>query len=367
MIIVGVSGGVDSIVLLDILYKKGYRIVVAHVNYNKRIDSYKDALVIEEYIRNKDIIFETLQVNHYTNENFQAQARKIRFDFYVNLMSKYQATSVHLAHHKDDFIETYLFKQRRKGSYNYYGIKQEDWYQDIMIYRDLIDWYKEDIIAYAFEHRLAYHEDSSNKELVYTRNIIRDELKQYTRIEKDLLYEQANQLNRQIELDQKIVDSMNTVCLKLSEFSSYSCTIKQRFIFQRFKKYDMSIEYQNEIIRMIETANNFSVNISNTYLIKAYDKIYMLDSLIDEYYFAVVDDCAKDLVVVFFKQYGIEVELPISYPYIVRSITNEDLPRLGLTAKQYKKKMIMRKIPAFLRKNHPIIDINGKDVFFLNV
>ena len=122
MYIVGVSGGPDSMFLLDNLRIAEYKLIVAHVNYKKRIDSDYDESIVKNYCQYYSLPCEVKKV--YKNEysfkvNFQAQARQIRYDFFQKLAQNYQTKNIVIAHHFQDHLETYLFQKQRNSLVDY--------------------------------------------------------------------------------------------------------------------------------------------------------------------------------------------------------------------------------------------------------
>ena len=85
--VIGVSGGCDSMYLLDTLRKKGYHLLVAHVNYNYRHDSYVDYELVSDYCATYGIPFyyKAYQPKDYHQGNFQNQARTLRYNFYKEI------------------------------------------------------------------------------------------------------------------------------------------------------------------------------------------------------------------------------------------------------------------------------------------
>ena len=113
-IIVGVSGGPDSMCLLHLVLelkdKKNLNVICAHVNHKMRIESENEAKFVREYCENNNAIFEYYEINEYTDDNFHNQARIKRYDFFKDLVSKYDAKYLLTAHHGDDLIETILMR-----------------------------------------------------------------------------------------------------------------------------------------------------------------------------------------------------------------------------------------------------------------
>lgn len=172
-IVVGVSGGSDSVALLDLLLNSidHSKIVVAHVNHHVRIESD----IEEEYLKNfcleRNIIFETTKFLEYKENNFENEARKRRYKFYENLLLKYNSKFLFLAHHGDDLIETVMMKIVRGSNLTgYSGIKEITNKKNYFIIRPLLKFTKEDIITYNKENNLVYFNDRTNEDTNYTRN-----------------------------------------------------------------------------------------------------------------------------------------------------------------------------------------------------
>jgi tRNA(Ile)-lysidine synthase len=120
--ILAVSGGSDSMFLLDKMRSENYNLVVAHVNYQKRVDSGWDEKVVRNYCQKYSLSCEVYQVkgSEYNSiSNFQNQARQIRYSFFQKLAQKYQTKYIAVAHHWDDHCETYLLQKQRKSLVEY--------------------------------------------------------------------------------------------------------------------------------------------------------------------------------------------------------------------------------------------------------
>src|SRR5436853_6693631 len=100
--IVAVSGGPDSMFLLDKMRSGGYNLVVAHVNYQKRTTSTKDQKIVQNYCQKHSLIYEIHLVKDIPKGNFQEQARRIRYTFFQQLAQKYKTKYIVVAHHFND-------------------------------------------------------------------------------------------------------------------------------------------------------------------------------------------------------------------------------------------------------------------------
>ena len=174
-IVVAVSGGPDSMFLLDMLLKvrksKMFDIVVAHVNHNVRAESYEEAEKVEEYCKNNDMIFEYMIIDKYGDDNFHDYARSVRYKFFSDLINKYHAKYLFTAHHGDDLMETILMRIVRGSSLSgYAGFNRETVIDNYTIIRPLITLTKKEIEDYMDDNDLWYAVDKSNTKDVYTRN-----------------------------------------------------------------------------------------------------------------------------------------------------------------------------------------------------
>ena len=113
-IVVGVSGGPDSMALLhvlrDIRKQTQIRIVCAHVNHKQRKESDEEEEYVRNYCKDYDIIFESIQIKNWGDDNFENEARSVRYRFFEELIENYGATYLMTAHHADDLMETILMR-----------------------------------------------------------------------------------------------------------------------------------------------------------------------------------------------------------------------------------------------------------------
>jgi len=178
-VIVGVSGGADSICLLSLLcmLRKKWKLQLqaVHINYKLRgEDADQDQSLVEEYCRRIKCdlsIFEYSKkpTTKITEENL----RNFRYQQMEKLRKKFKANSIAVAHNKNDQAETMLmFLLRGSGLRGLSGIK----YRQNKIIRPMLDIGKDEIYQYLHENKIKYREDASNLDPKYTRNKIRHEL-----------------------------------------------------------------------------------------------------------------------------------------------------------------------------------------------
>ena len=177
-LIIGVSSGPDSMALFHMTMENSHKkLVCCHINHGVRKESNLEEAFLQDYCQKKKIIFESMKIESYNENNFEAEARKKRYAFYKEILNKYHSHTLLLAHHGDDLIETVLMKIIRGSNLEgYAGIKRCSKLGDYTIVRPLLSLTKEDILAYNKEHNIEYHIDKSNNDQKYTRNRIRQNI-----------------------------------------------------------------------------------------------------------------------------------------------------------------------------------------------
>lgn len=178
-VLIATSTGVDSMVMLAsfLRLRKEYKLdlYVAFVNHLKR----KEADLEEEFIKafcNDNKLKLAVERLDYLDEaeNFQNEARKLRYQFFEKIIKKEKIDYLVLAHHANDNLETILMRILRGSNLvGYAGIESVVRYPSYTLVRPFINLEKEDIYSYALKEKIKYFEDKSNLDTAYTRNKIR--------------------------------------------------------------------------------------------------------------------------------------------------------------------------------------------------
>lgn len=174
-VVIGVSGGPDSMALLYIMNqfkeKIGFKIICAHVNHNKRPESEKEQKCLEKYCKENNIIFEYIKINNWGDDNFHNEARTVRYNFFDEIINIYSARYLMTAHHGDDLIETILMRIVRGSTLKgYSGFSRIVDKGNYTLVRPLITVTKTEIEDFDIKNNIWYAIDSSNNEDHYTRN-----------------------------------------------------------------------------------------------------------------------------------------------------------------------------------------------------
>ena len=161
-----ISGGIDSMVMLHLLHKHSFNISVAHCNFGLRgAESDGDASLVEETCRKLNISCFTREFDttSFANENgisIQMSAREIRYSWFRELKKNHGFDFILTAHHANDQLETILLNfVRGKGPSAWSGIPVKNG----EIVRPMLSIYKEEIHLFAKDHGIESREDSSNK------------------------------------------------------------------------------------------------------------------------------------------------------------------------------------------------------------
>jgi tRNA(Ile)-lysidine synthase len=174
-----VSGGLDSMVMLDIFREAGFIVGVAHCNFQLRgNDSDADERLVKKVCEANGIVcylqrFETSQIAESEKLSIQVAARKLRYDYFQQLANEYQYQFIATAHHRNDNLETLLINLvRGTGMEGLAGIPVKNG----KIIRPLLFATREDLKRYAEQKKLEWREDASNVTDDYQRNFLRHQV-----------------------------------------------------------------------------------------------------------------------------------------------------------------------------------------------
>ncbi|MBK0401761.1 tRNA lysidine(34) synthetase TilS [Adhaeribacter sp. BT258] len=178
-IIVTVSGGLDSVVLADVLHKLKYEIAIAHCNFGLRgEESEADELFVKKLAKKYEVPFYS---EHFSTQAFadehglsiQMAARQLRYSWFEKLRQELGFDFIATAHHQNDTLETILLNLTRgTGLAGLHGIPPKNG----NLIRPLLCMAKDDLYDYLVENRLAWREDASNETTKYQRNLLRHEV-----------------------------------------------------------------------------------------------------------------------------------------------------------------------------------------------
>lgn len=175
-VVVGLSGGADSVALLNLLVQLDYRCIALHCNFHLRGDeSMRDERFAERIARRLDIPFckTDFDTTAYAAErhlSIEMAARELRYNWFEEMRRRLGAQAIAVAHHRDDSVETLLMNLiRGTGIRGLGGIRPRNGY----VVRPLLSVSRDEILSWLKEQGLSYVTDSTNLSDAYTRNFIR--------------------------------------------------------------------------------------------------------------------------------------------------------------------------------------------------
>lgn len=398
-IIVACSGGPDSMCLLDVInsYKEEYslNVICAHVNHGLRIESDDEALFVKKYCNDKNIIFEYMKIENYTNNKFSEQeARRKRYKFFNDLAFKYKAKYLMTAHHGDDLIETILMRITRGSNLKgYAGIPMISENEKYSIIRPLLNLTKETILKYLKDRNIEYVLDKSNQDEKYTRNRFRKQMLPFLKNEDEQVHLKFLKYSKELEKAKKYIDRIikakikniyveNYIVInKLLEEDEYLQEKIIEYVIEDIQKeeiFNISNNQFKNIIELIKSDKNKVVNLADGFIArKSYNKLYIeKNSNVDKYEYILKDNLS------ILNKYNLEfikdsneknnfiIRLnseELTLPLMVRTKKDGDKIKIKnmLGTKKVKDIFINSKIDTKIREEYPIITDSKNTIIWI--
>jgi tRNA(Ile)-lysidine synthase len=219
--ILAVSGGVDSMVLLDLLRQQtGVELVVAHVNHGMRADAHKDEELVRSVCMSHNIMYVATQLTLGAGAS-EETARNARYNFLQHCRIKFKANAIITAHHQDDLLETVIINLLRGTGWR--GLAP---FNQPNIVRPLVEIPKSQLVEYAKAHGLQWHEDSTNTDQTYLRNYVRHSLvPQMQRMDSTWGLNFLRHIRNQQQLRRKIEQKVTTLLQTMAITEAHAITL----------------------------------------------------------------------------------------------------------------------------------------------
>ena len=292
IIIVGFSGGPDSVFLVEMLKKLknfiNFKIYLVHINHLLRgEDADSDENFSFEYAKknNLEIFIKRIPVKEIAKEvgkTLEEVGREERYKFFSEIYEKVGANKIATAHNKDDQIETFLFRLTRGTSLQgLEGIK----IKNNNIIRPISEIYKKDILEYLNKNEIQYKIDKTNFENEFTRNSIRLDLipfieERYNIKFKDKIFSlieeiRENNQNNSLNLSD-YTDSKNRILLEKIKFLSNFDRKNLLGLFLNEKNIEVNRNKIDEINSLIKSNGTKKIDLNKTYrIVKNYTHLYI--------------------------------------------------------------------------------------------
>lgn len=370
--IIGVSGGPDSMVLLDLAFRHGVNCVVVHVNYQKRDTAKRDQELVQLYCNKHNIEYYVFNAIEFKG-NFQDQAREYRYSRFKEVALIENALGVLVAHHKDDDLETLIFQIQRQSKVEYYGLTSTTYIQGIRVDRPLLSYTKKDCIDYCVKHNISYGWDESNDSLDYTRNRIRKEVVSLSTNEIEELMKIKENYNQQRKAFlEEHKELLNQTSISHNLYTTHLHNRKW-FLLEwlriQTKKSVLSNRYIDELDRQLIESKSVKQHITPSIrIIKQYDLIQIVKDVEDYCYdLDYLETVNKEIKMSYEYQKGYrKIAIPKdAYPI---QITNLRACKSRLQANIYTKLsrwFIKNKIPIQEREMWPLVFSKQNELLYI--
>jgi tRNA(Ile)-lysidine synthase len=270
-ILVGVSGGADSIFLLYLLNAVktdfNFEIFVAHVNHNLRgEESLQDSIFVENLCKNLGVTCILKNITIESKNGIEEKARKARYKIFEDICKDYGIKYCALAHNADDNIETILmWLIRGTGLLGAEGIPKTrflDYSKKLVLIRPVLSFFKNEILDFLNNNNISFRVDSSNKSNIFLRNKLRNELvpileKYNPKFKKHVLNFSNIIAENNVFVDEILKPYLNDVILNFSEQN-----LDENIVIDlaKYIGYNVAVQKNILIYALKNKANSYQIN-----------------------------------------------------------------------------------------------------------
>ena len=375
---VGLSGGLDSVVLLHLLHRmrefRHFDLRTVHVNHGLSTNADTWAKFCQDYCRGLNVVLRVCRVNvEKQGKGLEAAARAARYQAFSDGLRKI----IVLAHHRNDQIETFMLSAVRGGGLRGMAAMPvwRDLNEEVQIWRPLLAFSRQELAEYAQQWGLSFVEDESNEDSGYLRNWMRNQalpqwqqripnFEQQICANVRLLQEDLQLLDELIESEYQRISPNGIFSISLWR----QCTplLRRRLLWYFLRKQTESLPSYHSIVdfaRVLETADQAQLNLSDGELVAYRDKLFVCQ----ESEFQNLPWCngrevrgrLKDILLengfVLLPFKGGLSEEELEKPAVLRSVVKGDVIHSGQREKSVEKLLQECHIVPFVRKYWPII------------
>jgi len=394
-LIVAVSGGIDSMVLLHYLHSLRqeipFDVIVCHVNHHTRKATTSEAEFVLKIAESYGLPCEILDYHYNQEKNFHHVSRLARYDFFKDMAKKHGANKIVLAHHADDLAETILMRLTRgSGFIGYAGILEKSKFKGIEIIRPMLRASRDDIVSYQTQFQVKYMEDESNQNDDYTRNRFRHHIIPLIKAENPIYADKFAQFSEYIQeahglisnlarnfLEQHVVFETDKASLSCDKLNVLEPIVKKE-IFKLIvdkvsnNKVEMSFSHLCELVNIaLEEKTTSELDIDEFMVVKkSYDTLTFFNHMPihTEYEFKISDigEIAlpnKDIFLISTNNSNLSGkyyelwynDLDLIFPLTIRNRRPGDRVNLPYGTKKLKDLFIEKKVPHTIRDEVPLV------------
>lgn len=378
-VLVAVSGGKDSLNLFHLLFECQNELKIElgmiHVNHQQRPESIQEEDYLKKLANQLEI---PIYVSHFSGEFSESKARKFRYDFFKEIMGKFNFTALVTAHHADDQAET-IFMRILRGSRlrHLAGIHPKQPFAKGELIRPLLSFKKSDL------DDIFHFEDSSNAENTYLRNRIRNSYiplleKENPKIsdalillgqETETVFQAIHDLTKEIDI---------TNCQQFLEQSEAVQTVLLQEYLENFPNLELTKAQFNEVLHILRNKNNYHNLLKNDYYLLKDEKCFSITKIKPQ-----TDERLPELViesegVYYYGKFVLGYNIPIKEPkqilYFQKEAPIRIRPRragdkllINGVYKKVRRYFIDQKIPKKQRDQSVIIEQSGNIYGIANI
>lgn len=368
--VLAVSGGVDSMVLLNYFYHNNYDVVVVSFDHQTRSETTSEVDLVRKTASLYNYPFYSYKLDFSKTGNFHEQARLLRYKHLEDIAKKYNTKYIVTAHHFDDLVETIIMRIMRGANlFSYSGMRSQFLTNTgFTLLKPFLFITKDEIYEYAKTNNVSYLEDKSNLDNKYQRNIIRNILipKLINNSSKESLnrsilkfYKANNVLFKQVEaFYQKLINNSktNNPVINLTDFINLNTNLQIELLSLLTNNYNFfpSRKHLMEIITKIKgNSPNLIIPWGDHHiLVKQYKKLEVIDRNNHSNKF--------NIIISHNKPYDNSETIKICYnkldfPIVIRSPKSTDYLQFSYGRKKLNKYLIDQKIGLITRQNLKVV------------
>ena len=362
--------------LVKICLDKKINFAIAHVNYHHRKEAEEEEKYITSFAKKHHIPIYVLNGQFTYSGNFEAEARRYRYNFFKEIIEKDNYDGVLVAHHKDDLLETYLMQKEKHLIPETYGLAEEMNYEGIKVCRPLLSYTKKDLENICKDADIKYYIDCTNNDITLARNYIRHEiLAKMSEEEKEDLLKEIQDKNKHMDMIREKVEKLIVYDkVSLQEYRLLNdeerITLVHLFLKPYYRKdQGMSYAYKKEIDSILLKQDDFIIPFGIYEVVqdegyffvikkpKAYS--YIMNSsedIITGIYFKIADIGKKSESITVDEN---------EYPLTIRNAEAKDAIKMRFGTKKVSRFFIDRHIPLYKRETYPVVVNNRGEVILV--
>ena len=362
--------------LVKICLDKKISFAIAHVNYHHRKEAEEEEEYITSFAKKHHIPIYVLNGQFTYSGNFEAEARRYRYNFFKEIVEKDNYDGVLVAHHKDDLLETYLMQKEKHLIPETYGLAEEIDYEGIRVCRPLLSYTKKDLENICKDAGIKYYIDCTNNDITLARNYIRHEiLAKMSEEEKEDLLKEIQDKNKHMDMIREKVEKLIVYDkVSLQEYrllcDEERITLVHVFLKPYYRKdQGMSYAYKKEIDSILLKQDDFIIPFGIYEVVqdegyffvikkpKAYS--YIMNSsedIITGIYFKIADIGKKSESITVDEN---------EYPLTIRNAEAKDAIKMRFGTKKVSRFFIDRHIPLYKRETYPVVVNNRGEVILV--